>query len=40
MELNFKTFEDSMTFLKVKILKCALYIGIDIRSDLFENAYL
>ena len=30
MELIFKTFEDPMTLLKIKILKCGLYIGIDI----------
>ena len=26
MELSFEAFEDPMTLLKVKILKCALYI--------------
>ena len=38
MELIFKTFEDPMILSKIKIPKCTLYIGIDVKKDaVFKN---
>ena len=40
MEVIFETFKDPMTLLKLKIPRCTLYIGIDIRRVLFIENFI